>query len=36
LDVLNEMAAVGTEVTRFEVVVGLPNLNTADLPNFSA
>jgi hypothetical protein len=26
---------VGTLVTRFEVVVGLRNLNTADLPNFS-
>jgi hypothetical protein len=27
---------VGTSVSRFEVVVGLRNLNTADLPNFSA
>ncbi len=27
---------VGTSVARFEVVVGLRNLNTADLPNFSA
>jgi hypothetical protein len=26
---------VGTLLTRFEVVKGLRNLNTADLPNFS-
>jgi hypothetical protein len=27
---------LGTSVTRFEIVVGLRNLNMADLPNFSA
>lgn len=26
---------VGTLVNRFEVVVGLRNLNTSDMPNFS-
>ena len=28
--------ALGTSVTRFEIVVGVRNLNMADLPNFSA
>ena len=39
LKVLSELLGpitLGTSVTRFEIVVGVRNLNMADLPNFSA
>ena len=36
LSELNGPITLGTSITRFEIVVGLRNLNTADLPNFSA